>query len=189
MRRVVESMVLAAAVIAPLAAGAGPVRTTFAGGAFGLPWNASSVAIEAKYPGGKWGTDEKGMKLYCAPSRQPILKLPHQTRELCFLIGVDGTMASATARMEPTLPALLAVVNRSRTMFGDFNAVRRDENAIQSRFTYMMWSSDAPFLVQVGSSNDPDGKPVDVTFTIADEAALHMTDADAVTNKPDAKGK
>ena len=86
-------------------------------------------AMQAKYPGGTWDKDEQGHKRYCAASRQPLLKLPaqHQTRELCFLIGADGTMASATARLDATLPALLAVVNRTRTMFGDFDAVRRDE--------------------------------------------------------------
>jgi hypothetical protein len=41
--------------------------------------------------------------------------------------------------MNASLPSLLAVVNRSRTMFGDFDAVKRDEGAIQSRFTYMLW--------------------------------------------------
>jgi hypothetical protein len=189
MHRAPKIVALVFALGLPFAASAGAVRTMFAGGAFGLPWNATAAAIEAKYPGGKWTADDKGLKLYCAPSKQAILKLPHQTRELCFLIGADGTMASATARMEPTLPALLAVVNRCRTMFGDFNAVRRDEEAIQSRFTFMLWSSDAPYLVQVGSSNDQDGSPVDVTFTIADEAALHMAGADAVTNKPNSQGK
>jgi len=61
-------------------------------------------------------------------------------------MGSDGTLASATARMDASLPALLAVVNRSRTVFGDFDAVRRDDAAIQSRSTAMLWTKDAPYV-------------------------------------------
>jgi hypothetical protein len=168
------------------AAYAGAVSDQFRSGAFGLPWNASRAAIQAKYPNGKWDKDEAGVDRYCTPSRQPLLGLPpqHQTRELCFLIGDDGTMASATARMEPTLPALLAVVNRSRTRFGDFDAVKRDEGAIQSRFTYMMWTKDAPIIVVVGSTNDTEGRPSTVAFTVADEASLFTAGAEKVSNRP-----
>jgi hypothetical protein len=168
------------------AATAGGVADQFRGGAFGLPWNAGKSAIQAKYPGGRWDKDDKGTERYCAPSRQTLMKLPapHQTRELCFLIGSDGTMASATANMEASLPALLAVVNRSRTMFGDFDAVRRDEGAIQSRFTYMLWTRDAPIVAVVGSSNDADGRPNMVAFTVADEASLFTTGAEKVSNRP-----
>jgi hypothetical protein len=174
------------ALLAAQTAGAGAVGDQFRGGAFGLPWNASKSAIEAKYPGGKWDQNEKGLARYCAASKQMLLKLPaqHQTQELCFLIGSDGTMASVTARMEPTLPALLAIVNRSRTMFGDFDAVRRDEGAIQSRHTNMLWMKEAPLVVQVSSGNDPDGRPNEVSFTIADEGSLYTAGADKVSNKP-----
>jgi hypothetical protein len=168
------------------AANAGGVADQFRSGAFGLAWNADKSAIQAKYPGGKWDKDDKGTDRYCAPSRQTLLKLPapHQTRELCFLIGADGTMASATANMDASLPALLAVVNRSRTMFGDFDAVRRDEGAIQSRFTYMLWTRDAPIVAVVGSSNDADGRPNMVAFTVADEASLFTSGAEKVSNRP-----
>ena len=165
---------------------AGPVADQFKGGAFGLPWNASKSAIQTKYPGGQWDKDEAGIDRYCAASRQALLGLPpqHQTKELCFLIGGDGTMASATARMDASLPSLLAVVNRSRTRFGDFDAVKRDEGAIQSRFTYMMWTKDTPIVVVVGSSNDTDGRPNMVAFTVADEAALFTAGAEKVSNRP-----
>jgi hypothetical protein len=165
---------------------AGAVGDQFRSGAFGLPWSARAAAIEAKYPGGQWSVDEQGRRQYCAKNRQTILKLPaqHQTRELCFLIGSDGTLASATARMDATLPALLAIVNRARTLFGDFDSVRRDEGSIQSRFTYMLWTKDRPFVVQVGSANDSDGAPKDVTFTVADDAALHAHGANSVTHRP-----
>ena len=75
-------------------AAAGPVRVQFGGGAFGLPWSAGKSSIEAKYPGGKWDTDDQGRDRYCATSRQTLLKLApqYQTRELCFLIGSDGTL-------------------------------------------------------------------------------------------------
>jgi hypothetical protein len=165
---------------------AGAVVDQFRGGAFGLPWNAGSAAVEAKYPGGRWDNGETGHKRYCAASRQSLLKLPAQykTRELCFLIGPDGTLASATARFEPTLPSLLAVVNRSRTMFGDFDSIKRDEGSVQSRYTYMLWTRDRPYLVQVGSSNDADGRPSEVSFTVADDASLHTGGADAVSHRP-----
>jgi hypothetical protein len=178
--------VLASPFVLAGTASAGTVADQFRGGAFGLPWNAGKSAIQAKYPGGRWDKDEAGIDRYCAPSRQTLLALPpqHQTRELCFLIGGDGTMASATARMDPTLPALLAIVNRSRTRFGDFDAVKRDEGSIQSRFTYMMWTKDAPIVVVVGSSNDADGRPEMVAFTVADEASLYTSGADKVSNRP-----
>jgi len=167
-------------------ASAGPVGDQYRSGAFGLPWNAGKSAIEGKYPGGKWDKDDSGRDRYCAASRQSLLKLPaqHQTRELCFLIGSDGTMASVTARMDATLPALLAVVNRSRTVFGDFDAVRRDEAAIQSRSTAMLWTRDKPYVVQVASSNDADGRPQEVAFTVADEASLYAQGLAQVSNKP-----
>jgi len=167
-------------------ASAGAVTDQFRSGAFGLPWSAGKTAIQAKYPGGNWDRDEAGVERYCAAARQPLLKLPaqHQSRELCFLIGGDGTMASATARMDASLPSLLAVVNRSRTMFGDFDAVRRDEGAIQSRFTYMLWTRDTPLVVVVGSSNDADGRPEMVAFTVADEASLFTSGAEKVSNRP-----
>ncbi len=167
-------------------AGAGAVSDQFRGGAFGLSWNATKGAVESKYPGGKWDADEQGRPRYCAASRQVLLKLPaqHQTRELCFLMGADGELASATARMDASLPALLAVVNRSRTMFGDFDAVRRDEAAIQSRSTAMLWMKDVPYLVQVGSANDPSGRPIEVTFTVANDAAMHSGGAEKVSHRP-----
>ena len=175
--------------LAVLASGtvmAGPVGDQFRGGAFGLPWSANKSAIEARYPGGKWDNDEQGRARYCAASRQSLLKLAtqYQTRELCFQIGSDGTLGSATARMDASLPALLAVVNRSRTMFGDFDAVRRDEAAIQSRSTAMLWTKEAPYIVQVASSNDADGSPMDVTFTVADEQNIFTKGASAVSNRP-----
>jgi hypothetical protein len=175
-----------AATLLALPASAGSVADQYRGGAFGLPWNASKSTIQAKYPGGTWDKDASGIDRYCAPSRQPLLGLPapHQTRELCFLIGSDGTMASATARMDPTLPALLAIVNRSRTRFGDFDAMKRDREAIQSRFSYMMWTKDSPIIVMVGSENDADGRPSQVAFTVADEAALFTAGAEKVSNRP-----
>ena len=168
---------------------AGGVADQFRGGAFGLPWSAGKSAIEAKYPGGKWDKDEAGIDRYCAPSRQMLLKLPaqHQTKELCFLMGGDKTLGAATARLEPSLPSLLAVVNRSRTMFGDFDAVKRDDGAIQSKFTNMLWLKDAPIIVVVSSSNDDAGKPNMVAFTVADEASMFAKDADKVSNKPVAR--
>ena len=168
------------------AAQAGAVAEQFRSGAFGLAWNASKSAVQAKYPAGAWDKDQAGADRYCAATRQPLLGLPtpHQTREICFLIGSDGTMASATARMDATLPSLLAVVNRSRTRFGDFDAVKRDEGAIQSRFTYMMWTRDAPIVVVVGSENDVEGRPSLVAFTVADEASLFTAGAEKVSNRP-----
>jgi hypothetical protein len=99
-------------------------------------------------------------------------------------MGGDKTLGAATARLEPSLPSLLAVVNRSRTMFGDFDAVKRDEGAIQSKFTNMLWLKDAPIIVVVSSSNGDDGKPNMVAFTVADEASMFAKDADKVSNKP-----
>lgn len=184
----------ALAALAALAGGhatAGAVVDQFRGGAFGLAWNAGRGAIEAKYPGGRWDQDEQGRQRYCAKSQQSLLKLPPQykTRELCFLLGSDGTLASATARFEPTLPSLLAVVNRSRTIFGDFDSIKRDEGSVQSRYTYMMWTRDRPYLVQVGSTNDADGRPNEVTFTVADDASLHAVGADAVSHRPVAQNR
>src|SRR5262245_46265931 len=162
MRRPTFRFALAAfAALAGGSATAGAVVDQFRGGAFGLAWNAGRGAIEAKYPGGRWDQDEQGRQRYCAKSQQSLLKLPpqHKTRELCFLMGSDGTLASATARFEPTLPSLLAIVNRSRTIFGDFDSIKRDQGSVQSRYTYMMWTRDRPYLVQVGSANDADGRP------------------------------
>ena len=191
MRRSMVSAVLAGGMAAMTAGAAlaGAVGDQFRSGAFGLPWSAGKSAIEAKYPGGKWDADSDGRARYCAASRQTLLKLPapHQTRELCFIMGSDGTLGSAIARMDASLPALLAVVNRSRTTFGDFDAVRRDENAIQSRSTAMLWTKDSPYVVQVASANDADGRPVEVTFTVADEQNVYTKGAAAVDNRPAAK--
>lgn len=165
---------------------AGPVADQYRSGAFGLGWKADKAAIQAKFPGGKWDEDEGGRARYCADTRQPLLKLPapHQTRQLCFLIGSDGTLASVTARMDATLPALLAIVNRSRTVFGDFDSVRRDDSSIQSRSTAMLWTKDSPYVVQVASANDASGRPQEVTFTVADEAALHTSGSERVSHRP-----
>ena len=168
------------------AASAGPVADQFRGGAFGLPWNANRNAIQAKYPGGTWDNHDTGADRYCAPSRQPLLKLPaqHQTRELCFIMGADNTLGAATARLDASLPSLLAVVNRSRTMFGDFDMRRREEGTIISKWSAQLWTREAPYVVQVWSENDADGRPVDVTFTVADEAAIHTEGAARVANRP-----
>jgi hypothetical protein len=177
---------VALAALAAESANAGAVVDQFRGGAFGLAWNAGRSAIEAKYPGGRWDKDENGRQRYCARTQQTLLRLPaqHKTRELCFLLGSDDTLASVTARFEPTLPSLLAVVNRSRTIFGDFDSIKRDEGSIQSRYTYMLWTRDRPYLVQVGSTNDADGRPSEVTFTVADDSTLHASGADAVSHRP-----
>src|SRR5688572_30494435 len=168
------------------AAEAGTIADQFKGGAFGIPWSARAAAIEAKYPNGTWSNDDHGNRRYCAASRQPLLKLPaqHQTREICFVIGPDQTVTTAIARLDATLPALLAVVNRARTLYGDFDAVRRDQGSIQSRFTYMLWTRERPYVVQVGSQNDASGAPNEVTFTVGDDASLHTGGADAVSNRP-----
>mgnify|MGYP003551989443 CR=1 FL=1 len=75
-------------------------------------------------------------------------------------------------------------LNRSRTTFGDFDSVRRDDSSIQSRSTAMLWTRDAPYLVQVASNNDSSGKPIEVTFTVADEAAIHTGGSERVSHKP-----
>lgn len=172
--------------LAATVATAGPVRDQFGSGVFGLPWNAGKSAIQAKYPGGKWDTDEKGRDRYCAASRQTVLKLPaqHQTKELCFVIGSDGTLGSATARLNASLPTLLAIVNRSRTVFGDFDMRRREEGTIVSKWSAQLWTREAPYVVQVWSQNDDDGRPVDVTFTVADEASIHTEGAAKVAHRP-----
>jgi len=168
------------------AAHAGSIADQFKGGAFGVPWSASPAAVQAKYPNGQWTETEQGRRQYCAASRQSLLKLPaqHQTREICYVIGADGTVASAIARLDASLPALLAVVNRARTLYGDFDSVRRDQGSIQSRYTYMLWTRDRPYVVEVGSTNDADGRPSDVTFTVADDASLLTSGADSVSNRP-----
>ena len=99
----------ALAMLAVESATAGAVVDQFKGGAFGLPWNAGRSTIEAKYAGGRWDQDDQGRQRYCAKSRQSLLKLAAQykTRELCFLVGADGTLASATARFEPRFPPCL----------------------------------------------------------------------------------
>jgi hypothetical protein len=165
---------------------AGPVGDQYRSGAFGLGWGASKATVQAKYPGGTWAEDAQGRAQYCVASRQTLLKLPaqHQTRQLCFLIGSDGALASVTAHMDASLPALLAIVNRSRTTFGDFDSVRRDDSSIQARSTAMLWTRDAPYVVQVASSNDSSGKPLEVTFTVADEPGIHTDGAERVSHKP-----
>jgi len=167
-------------------AAAGPVRDQFGAGVFGVPWHAGKSAIQAKYPGGTWDKDDKGRDRYCAASRQSLLKLPpqHQTKEICFLIGSDGTLGSVTAKLDASLPTLLAVVNRSRTMFGDFDMRRREEGAVISKWSAQLWTRDAPYVVQVWSENDTDGRPVEVTFTVADEANLYTEGAAKVSNRP-----
>lgn len=184
--KVTTALLGSLAVIAAGTATAGPVGDQFRNGAFGLPWNASKAAIEAKYPGGTWDADDAGRSRYCAQSRQPLLKLAtqYQTKQLCFLMGSDGTLGSVTARMDATLPALLAVVNRSRTIFGDFDSVRRDGDSIQSKSTAMLWTKDSPYLVQVASTNDQDGSPIDVSFTVADEQALYVSGVERVSHRP-----
>lgn len=168
------------------AAQAGAVSEQFRNGAFGLSWKSGRAAIEAKYPGGTWDKDEDGVDRYCAPSRQTLLGLPpqHQTRQLCFRIGSDQTLAAATAHLDASLPSLLAIVNRSRTRFGDFDAVKRDEGSVQSRFTYMMWTKDAPIVVVVGSTNNADGHPETVAFTVTDDASMFIEGAAKVSNRP-----
>jgi hypothetical protein len=175
-----------AALLGTTMANAGAVTDQFGSGVFGLPWNAGKATIQAKYPGGKWDADDKGHERYCVASKQSLLKLPaqHQSNELCFLIGKDNTLASATAVMNPSLATLLAVVNRCRTTFGDFDAMVRDNQAIQSRFNAQLWTKDAPYAVVVRSENDADGAPVRVTFTVADEANLYTEGAKTVDNRP-----
>jgi len=190
MRRssILATVTCAVSLLAGGLANAGSVTDLYRGGAFGLAWDADKHAIEAKYPGGKWDADEDGHPRYCVATKQTLLKLPpqHQTNELCFLIGTDKTLASVTAVMEPSLPALLAIVNRCRTTFGDFDAVVRDEKAIQSRSNAMLWTSGAPLVVQIESRNDEVGSPTYVAFTVADEANLFTEGAKKVSNRPGA---
>ncbi|MFO1394992.1 MAG: hypothetical protein U1F09_14635 [Steroidobacteraceae bacterium] len=172
-------------------ASAGAVRDVYANGAYGLPWNADKGAIEARYPGGKWDQDDKGHPRYCVASHQTLLKLPaqFQSQQLCFLIGKDGTLASAAAVLQPSLQSLLAIVNRCRTTFGDFDSVVRDQQAIQSRSTAMLWTRESPYVVRVESQNDPNGSPLVVTYTVADEANLYTDGAAKVATSPANVGK
>jgi len=167
-------------------ASAGAVTDLYRSGAYGLPWNATKGAVQAKYPGGKWVQNDKGQEQYCAASKQTLLKLPapHQSRELCFVMGSDGTLASATAVMDASLPSLLAIVNRCRTTFGDFDAVVRDQQAIQSRSTAMLWTKDKQYVVRIVSENDTDGRPLMVSYTVADEPGMYTDGAAKVSNIP-----
>lgn len=186
MRRIpiLACIVTSYALLAAGQASAGAVSSVYHSGAYGLPWSADRTAIQAKYPGGKWDEDEAGHARYCVASRQNLLKLPaqYESKQLCFLIGKDGTLASATAVMDASLPALLAIVNRCRTTFGDYDAMVRDHDAIQSRYSGMLWTRDAPYLVRVYSENDTDGRPVAVSYTVADQANLYMDGAAKVSN-------
>lgn len=186
MRRfpILASVTVVASLLTAGAANAGAVSTIYRTGAYGLPWNADKGAIQAHFPGGKWDQDEKGHERYCVTSRQNLLKLPSQydSRELCFLVGKDGTLASATAVLNPSLQSLLAIVNRCRTTFGDFDAVVRDPQAIQSRYSGQLWTRDSPYVVMVKSENDTDGAPVRVTYTVADEGNLFTDGAAKVSN-------
>lgn len=177
---------LAGSLLIAAQASAGSVTDLYRGGAYGLPWNATKDAIQAKYPGGNWVQNDKGQEQYCASSRQTLLKLPapHQSRELCFVIGSDGTLASATAVMDASLPSLLAIVNRCRTTFGDFDAVVRDQQAIQSRSTAMLWTKDQQYVVRIVSENDTDGRPLVVSYTVADEPGMYTVGAAKVSNIP-----
>mgnify|MGYP003693596863 CR=1 FL=1 len=113
------------------------------------------------------------------------LPAPHQSRELCFLIGADGTLASATARMDACCPSCSrSSIARERCTATSMTRSGDDQGAIQSRLTYMLWTRERPFVVQVGSANDSDGRPTEVTFTVADDASLHTKGADAVSNRP-----
>lgn len=186
MRRfpILASVTVVASLLTAGAANAGAVSTIYRTGAYGLPWNADKGAIQAHFPGGKWDQDEKGHERYCVTSRQNLLKLPSQydSRELCFLVGKDGTLASATAVLNPSLQSLLAIVNRCRTTFGDFDAVVRDPSAIQSRYSGQLWTRDSPYVVMVKSENDTDGAPMRVTYTVADESNLFTDGAAKVSN-------
>jgi hypothetical protein len=188
MRRslILATAAFAGSLLAGGLANAGAVADLYRGGAFGLPWNAGKGAIESKYPGGKWDEDDKGRPRYCVANKQGLLKLPppHQTKELCMLIGPDNTLASVTAVMEPSLQSLLAVVNRGRTTFGDFDSVVRDETAIQSRSNGMLWTADAPYVVRIESQNNEVGSPTRVTFTVADEAHLYTEGSKKVSSRP-----
>ena len=84
LRRTLPLVGILSSLMIAATAQAGSVSDQFRGGAFGLPWNASKSAIQAKYPGGKWDKDEAGLDRYCAASRQALLGLPpqHPTREL-----------------------------------------------------------------------------------------------------------
>lgn len=188
-RTVILASVGAATLMTSGLANAGAVADQFGAGAFGVPWNATKGTIEAKYPGGKWDQDDKGHPRYCVASKQTLLKLnpPNLTQEICFLVGKDNTLASATAVMPASLASLLAVGGRCRTIFGDFDAMVRDEGAIQSRFSGQLWTKDAPYVVMVRSENDSDGAPVRVTFTVADESNLYTEGSKKVDNRPGAK--
>jgi hypothetical protein len=75
-------------------------------------------------------------------------------------------------------------VNRCRTTFGDFDAVVRDETAIQSRSNAMLWTTEGRYVVQVESQNNEVGSPTRVAFTVADEANLYTEGAKKVSNRP-----
>ncbi len=101
-------------------------------------------------------------------------------------MGSDGTLGSGHGTASnASLPSLLAVVNRSRTMFGDFDAVQRDDSADPVDAPRPCCGlKDSPIIAVVSSANDDDGKPNVVAFTVADEASLFAKDADKVSNKP-----
>jgi hypothetical protein len=79
------------------------------------------------------------------------------------------------------------VGGRCRTIFGDFDSIVRDDQAIQSRFSAQLWTQDAPYAVMVRSENDADGAPVRVTFTVADEGNLYTEGSKKVNNRPAGK--
>jgi hypothetical protein len=158
---------LGVSVLGATAAHAGAVSEHFSKGIFGVSWGDSRSALTGKYPAGTWKENT-----YCVDSKQTLMKLAaaYQTKKVCFSIGNDQTVDEIFAHFSPTLPSLLAVVNRSRTMFGDFDSIQRDD-AIQSRNTVMLWSKDRPLQLRISSKNDSDGRPESIVLSVHENAS------------------
>lgn len=158
---------LGLSVLGPLPAHAGAVSEHFSKGVFGISWGDSRSTLTGKYPAGAWQENT-----YCVDSKQTLMKLAaaYQTQKVCFSVGEDQTVDGIFAHFSPTLPSLLAVVNRARTMFGDFDSIQRDD-AIQSKNTVMLWSKDRPLQLRISSKNDSDGRPESIVLSIHENPA------------------
>ncbi len=177
----------ALAILAVDSAVAGAVVDQFRGGAFGLAWNAGGAAIETRYPGGRWDQDDRRPKALLRGDAAVAAQAAGAAQDARDLLPGGRRTARSRARPPASSPHCPRC-SPSSTAAARFSAISTRSSAtkgsVQSRFTYMLWTRDRPYLVQVGSTNDADGRPSEVTFTVADDAALHTGGADSVSHRP-----
>ena len=146
---------------------AGAVVDQFRGGAFGVAWNAARCRCRGEVSGRSLGPGRAGSPALLRSDPADAAQAAAAAQDARDLLP-DGRRRYARQCDRAACADAACAARGRQPQPDDCSAISTPSSAtraaVQSRYTYMLWTRDRPYLVQVGSTNDVDGRPNEVTL-------------------------